>query len=118
MSLGTSKRWVSKREKERESERVREREVVGSKAGVLRYPSVAVAAAAGGSRAPAVREQPKGVADGLDGEPWGMRASKEPVGGGILKEGRCALVDGSERASWRRRSLARRRRAERASWRS
>lgn len=45
-------------------------------AGVLRYPSVAVAAAAGGSRAPAVREQPKGVADGLAN--GGMRASKEP----------------------------------------
>ena len=51
------------REKQRKREQEREREVVGSKAGVLRYPSVAVAAAAGGSRAPAVREQPKGVAD-------------------------------------------------------
>lgn len=74
MSLGTLGRGRERRAKERE--RQREVEEV-EEAGVLRYPSVAVAAAAGGSRAPAVREQPKGVAaDGLAN--GGMRASKEP----------------------------------------
>lgn len=46
---------------------------------------MAVAAAAGGSRAPAVREQPKGVADEVVQEDERLQGV---VGGGILKEGR------------------------------